>query len=274
MSEVTGISSAVPAAVPSTSQTVSAAITSWGDAHVQQEEGEFSLGSAISSLNGMPTDQKYMLLVMLIMPAAMNDREGRVVTSSAELNISSALSAIVTNITTDINGIKASNTTPAGSGSTPAPGSNLAYAQNLVQECNKLSAVLGTPSATWHNPRTGQEETKPWIDAQTLSTVTSSLSSLGSLIDTSDTSGTTAMNNILSWTSNPTSGSPSGQTQMQALHAAKTTMENAFGGISQMANNKVQFDTTLVTAVTKAAQAMGQSAVNLTKGLVQNERVS
>jgi hypothetical protein len=249
-----------------TQPTGSAAIAGWVSAYKEQENDELSFSQALDGLNGLPTDEKFLLMMTLIMPDSMLQLGDKVNIKSQELNIASALGRVVTNITNDLNGISPTNTIPAGTA-----GSNQSLATDLITQCSALSALLGpsSTSQTWTNPDTGQQETKSWISSSTLSTATNALSSFTGLIGTSG-GAAGVVSNVLNWINNPTSGKPSGQVNIQSLNSDLSTVSNAFSGLSQMAQNAVQFETTLVTQSTNCARTLLQDLVNFEKGVQQN----
>ncbi len=216
------------------------AVDNWQETYVQQENDELSLTAAIKALKGLSTEEAFGYVVEAVMHDAMKVLEDGVKIKSAELNISTVLSGIVTNITNDLNGIKASNTntgTPATT-SNRSQWSNAALAQDLVTQCGDLSTALASPSASWVNPITGKTETKNWIDSGTLNTMTTALGAFTKLIGASDPSGQTVMNNVLNWTSNPTGkGKTTGQQNIQSLNSNLSTEDTSTGGLSQMASN-------------------------------------
>jgi len=245
------------------------AIGQWVSAHMEREQEMLDLHEALENLKGS-ADYVLMMMMYVIMPDAARVQEDKVKVSSAELNIASAVSNIVTNITNDLNGIKPNNPIADDVAQYPngQPGSNLYLANDLVTQCQNLSTVLGTPSATWTNPDTGEQETKSWISGGTLTTVSQALTGFVNLIGTN---GSQVEANVTTWLANPTEnfGGSTGQQNIQSLNSNVQTANEGFGGLTQTASNAVQYDMSLVTQLQSCVKTLLTDIVTFESAMVK-----
>jgi len=229
-------------------------VSEWVAANQAKENDELTLSNTLADLKGS-VDQIFMLMMLLVLPDAGRVREDDVKIASSELNTSNVISGILTKITTDLNGIKASNTITPGQ-----PGSNNCLAADMLKQIGYLQAAWGTssadpgtPSVTWTNPDTGKQETQSWISGSTLSTVRTSLDAFANLVGNNPG---IVVQNLLQWTSHPTSGAPSGQENIQSLNSSAQTSNEAIGGLTQVASNNVSFDMNLTTQLQSCTKTM------------------
>lgn len=242
---------------------ITSAQTNLVNAMIQQEEIQADLTKALQNLSKNP-DEALMQIMMILgseSSGTIGLAENSVDQDAQKMNIMTGLATYTTNMTNDINTISSSTSTPA---------QKTAAAQDLITQSNDLQKALGNTDLmqngkVWIDPATGKAV--PWIDPNMASKGINSLNSFMSQIGTAG-GAQNVVNTITGWVNNPTSGSPTGQEQLQTMRGSLSQMSNLFQSLSTTAQNIVKEGNTTLTQYQSNEGTLFTDLVALNKAIV------
>lgn len=246
---------------------ITSAQTNLVNAMIQQETIQADLSKALKSLSKDP-DLALMQIMMILgneSGGTIGMAENGVDQDAQKMNMMTKLATYTKNITEDINTISSSSSTAA---------EKSGAASNLIQQCSALKTALGNTNITWKNPITGKTETQSWISPAMATKALDSLNSFVSLIggggapNYNPTNGNNVVNNIQNWIKNPTSGTPTGQENIQSMNKDVAIMSNLFQGLSTSAQNVVKEGNTTLTQYQSNEGTLFTDMVALNKAIV------
>jgi len=218
---------------------ITSAQVNLANAYEQNVLIEANLSKALKDLSKNP-DLALMQVLMILgseSGGTMGAAENVVSQDAQKMNIMTALATYTKNMTNDVNTISDSSSTAA---------QKTAAATDLLKQCTDLGTALKSPNIPWKNPVTGVKESTPWISSDMVSKATSSLSSFMTRIGASG-GAQSVVSTITGWINNPTSGTPTGQEQTQAMNKDLAIVSNLFQSLSTKAQNVVKEANTTLT---------------------------
>ncbi len=211
--------------------------------------------------DGKPNTDAQFLAISMALEGATQCQGDKVGVAAGLMNIGSAGSAIVTEITQMISAI-------------PSSGGCTCDAATLVKDVQFLESQMEADKALPANQQ--------WSGAGTQSSVIQAcqgiLSELGVTAGETPSEAAASVNVMInSWTENPNTVAANGQTgeqNLQTLNGSNSTLNNSFGGYSQMENNAMSYATGIESTEVGVERSVFSALTAESKALTANQRAS